>query len=110
MIKSKIETYLGFCLRAGKLLFGIDNVEKTKRNAYLLIADETLSENSFKTLVKAQETLSCPLVVSKAGFLSESLHRAGIKVVVVRDESLAKAILQNVQESEQVKLYSGGNN
>ncbi|MBR2023440.1 MAG: hypothetical protein IJ996_02860 [Clostridia bacterium] len=110
MIKSKIETYLGFCLRAGKLLFGIDNVEKTKRNAYLLIADETLSENSFKTLVKARETLSCPLLVGKAGFLSECLHRAGVKVIAVRDESLAKAILQNVQESEQVKLYSGGNN
>ena len=110
MIKSKIETYLGFCLRAGKLIFGVDNVEKTKMNVYLLIADETLGENSLKVLIKAKETLSCPLLIGKEDFISAALHRPGVKVVALRDKGLANAILQNASQSEQVKLYSGGNN
>ena len=46
MANGKIGTYLGFCIRSGKLVFGVDGAEKLKRDVYLLIADKTLSENS----------------------------------------------------------------
>lgn len=110
MTKNKIETYLGFCLRARKLLLGTDNVEKANRNVYMLLADETLSDNSFKILVKAQEKFSCPLLQCSSGFIGECLHRYGVKAVAVQDKNLADAILEHASNIEEVKLYSGGNN
>lgn len=110
MIKSKIETYLGFCLRARKLLLGVDNVESAKKDVYLLLADEKLGESSLKQMIKAKEHFACPLLMAQEGFLAECLHRAGVKALAVRDKSLAGAILQATQTENQVKLYSGGNN
>lgn len=110
MGKSKIETYLGFCLRAKKLLLGTDNVENAKRNVYLLMADESLSDNAFKILIKAQEKFACPLLKCSSGFIGECLHRYGVKAVAVQDKNLAEAIMENVSQSKEVKLYSGGNN
>lgn len=110
MIKSKIETYLGFCLRARKLLLGTDNVENAKKNVYLLMADATLGNNGLKIMVKAQAQFSCPLLQCSPNFIGECLHRYGVKAIAVQDKNLADAIMQSVPQCEEVKLYSGGNN
>ena len=110
MIKSKIETYLGFCLCARKVLIGVDNVESAKKGVCLLLADETLGESSFKQMIKAKEKFACPLIIAPDGFLAECLHRAGVKALAVKDKSLADAIVKTAQTENQVKLYSGGNN
>ena len=110
MGRSKIETYLGFCLRARKLLLGTDNVENAKRNVYLLMADESLSDNAFKILIKAQEKFACPLLQCDSGFIGECLHRYGVKAIAVQDKNLATAIMDGMSETEKVKLYPGGNN
>ena len=110
MIKSKIETYLGFCLRARKLLLGVDNVESAKKSVFLLLADEKLGDNSLKQMLKAKEKFACPLFMAQDGFLAECLHRPGVKALAVRDKGLADAIIKAAQMENQVKLYSGGNN
>lgn len=108
MEKSKIETYLGFCIRARKIVFGVDDVEKQKRDVFLLVADETLGTSSMKTMLKAQETFSCPLYVTPKGVLGEILHRAAVKAAAIKDKNLALAICAAASEP-QFKLYSGGN-
>lgn len=108
MGKSKIETYLGFCIRARKLAFGVDDIEKQRKGVYLLLFDGSLGQNSLKILRKAQETFACPLVVSEAGALGEALHRFGVKAAAVKDEHLAKAIVAAVDGEPQFKFYSGG--
>ncbi len=110
MAKSKVETYLGFCIRAQKILFGIDNVESAKRGVYLLLCDEALGESSFKTLIKSKEKFACPLVITEAGRLGELLHRPAVKTAAVKDKNLAAAILSALKDEPQLKLYSGGNN
>ncbi len=108
MEKSKIETYLGFCIRARKIAFGVDDVEKQKRDVFLLIADETLGESSMKTMVKARDKFACPLYITPQGTLGAILHRAAVKAVAIKDKNLASAI--TVLASEPLfKLYSGGN-
>ena len=75
MQNDKISTYLGFCIRSGKIVFGVDRAEALKKGVHLLIADSTLSENSMKVLVKLKEKFSCPLLVTEGVSLSELLHR-----------------------------------
>jgi hypothetical protein len=106
----KISAYLGFCIRSGKIVFGVDRAEALKKGVHLLIADSTLSENSMKVLVKLKEKFSCPLLVTEGVSLSELLHRPAVKAAAVKDKNLASAILTASASDAQYKLYSGGNN
>ena len=110
MQNDKISAYLGFCIRSGKIVFGVDLAEALKKGVHLLIADSTLSENSMKVLVKLKEKFSCPLLVTEGVSLSELLHRPAVKAAAVKDKNLASAILTASASDAQYKLYSGGNN
>ena len=110
MERSKLQSYLGFCVRARKIVFGVDNIEKERKGVYLLLCDEALGESSFKTMRKAQENLACPLLIAEKEVLGAALYRPAVKAAAIKDKHLAKAI-ENAAESEpQFKLYSGGNN
>ena len=110
MQNDKISAYLGFCIRSGKIVFGVDRAEALKKGVHLLIADSTLSENSMKVLVKLKEKFSCPLLLTEGVSLSELLHRPAVKAAAVKDKNLASAILTASASDAQYKLYSGGNN
>lgn len=104
---NKISSYLGFCIRAGKIVFGVDRIETLKK-AYLLLADEELKENSFKIMLKASEKFSVRLIVTEEKLLGELLHRPQVKAVAITDEQLALAIIKAMESKPQFKLYSGG--
>jgi len=108
--KSKIETYLGFCIRCGKIVFGVEELEKQKKGVYLILADEGLGASSQRLVEKARESLRCPMLTAKKGVLGELLHRPAVKVAALKDKNLASAVLTAVDSEPQLKLYSGGNN
>ena len=107
--KSKIETYLGFCIRARKIIFGVEMIERQKKGVSLLIVDGGIGKNSLKSTMQAKERFACPLLMTEDSLLGELLHRPAVKVVAITDNNLAKAILASASEP-QLKLYSGGNN
>ncbi len=106
----KIAAYLGFCIRAGKVTYGVDNMENLKKGVFLLIVDEALGESSFKTVRKIGERFACKLLVGKTGALGAVLHKPTVKAVAVKDKNLAEAILSVVSGEFEFKIYSGGNN
>ncbi|MBQ7879162.1 MAG: hypothetical protein IJ317_00790 [Clostridia bacterium] len=105
----KMESYLGFCIRSGKISFGVDDSEKQKK-AFLLIADENLGESSLKTMKKLKDKFGCALLIGKSGLLGELLHKPTVKAVAIKDKNLAEAILSVVSGEFEFKIYSGGNN
>ncbi len=107
-MNNRIQTYLGFCIRSRKILFGIDNVDKQRKGVSLLICDEDLGRSSLKTLIQAQEKFGCPMLTAPKGVLGEYLHRPAVKAVAILDNNLAKAILSVVDSEPQFKFYSGG--
>lgn len=110
-VKEKISSYLGFCIRSGKITYGVDGAESLKKGVYLLIADGALKENSMKVMAKLKDKFSCPLVVTGEGELGEALHKPAVKAVAVKEKNLAAAILAAVKETEEdYKIYSGGTN
>lgn len=110
MKNGKIQTYLGFCIRAKKIVFGADEIEKRRKNVYLIVCDGGIGANTLKTLYKAQEKLACPLLTTENGALGELLHRPAVKAVAIQDKNLASAILATAESEPQFKLYSGGTN
>ncbi len=91
---AKAETYIGFAIKAGKLIRGSGAVENIKKTVYLLIADYNASENTKKLIMKFKNRFSCPLIYFKENF-EKSVNRAGCKVAAVLDENLARAICEN---------------
>ena len=110
MAIEKIQTYIGFCIRSGKIIFGTEMISRQKKGVKLLLSDGGMGANSFKIMAKAKETLSCPLLITEAGALGVLTHRPSVKAVAIKDEHLAAAILKETADDPQFKLYSGGNN
>lgn len=109
-MNEKIESYLGFCIRSRKIVFGVEMIERQKKGVYLLMADGAVGKNSLKGMINAQARLSCPFLMTEAGALSAATHRPAVKAVAITDYNLAKAILSVAEGEPQIKSYSGGNN
>ena len=110
MEKSKLETYLGFCIRARKIIFGTEMLTRQKKGVRLLLVDGDIGKNSLKLVLQAKESFACPLLETEKGALGALLHRPAVKAAAVTDEHLAEAILALVGNNPQIKFYSGGNN
>lgn len=105
MAKNKVETFLGFCVRARKIAIGAGSIDCLKKDVYLIVVCSTGSENCFKLALKYKNRFSCPLMICKCG-LENVLHRAGCKLAAIKDEGLAKAILANA--CEEYEIFAGG--
>lgn len=91
----KIETYIGFCLKARKISLGTGTVDLLKKGVYLIIVCSTASENAKKLAIKFKNRFSCPLIQCNIG-LENVVHKEGCKIAAVRDENLARAIMENL--------------
>ena len=105
MANSKIETYIGFCIRAGKISVGSGAISTLKGGVKLLILDGTAAKNSMRLALKFKNRFNCPLIICKTGF-GRVVNREGAKLAAIRDEELSKAILQNLDQN--FELYPGG--
>lgn len=96
-----METYLGFCIRAGKISFGAGAIDALKKEVYLIILNGEAAKNSVRLALKYKNRFSCPLVVCRSGF-EKAVNRSGCMLAAVRDENLAKAILDNLDDSYEI--------
>ncbi len=90
----KIDCYINFAVRAGKVIWGVDNLERAKRTPNLILVDESLGANSAKQLslyCQRKNTMSLTLPTD---YLNNLLKRSNIKVLSITDESLANAIIK----------------
>lgn len=102
----KISAYLGFCIRSGKIVYGVDEIAAHRKRVSLLIIDGALSENSRKEIYKAQERLACPLLETEEGLLGKLTHKPAVKAVALKEKNLASAILSAAEGT--LKLIRGG--
>lgn len=107
MQRSKAESYIGFCRKAGKLTCGANAIEVQKKGIYLLLLCQSASENTKKNAQRLALKFGCTLLVSEGKRLEQLVGKENCKLAAVRDEGLAKAIL-SCAEDEFIK-YPGGN-
>ncbi len=89
----KIDCYINFAVRAGKVVWGVDNLERAKRVPYLILVDEALGANSAKQLSLYCQRKDAKSLTLPTDYLNNLLKRSNIKVLSITDESLANAIL-----------------
>ena len=105
MANSKIETYIGFCIKSGKISVGSGAIDTLKGGVKLLVLDGTSAKNSVRLALKFKNRFNCPLLLCKAGF-ERIVNREGAKIAAIRDEELSKAILQNLDDN--FEIYAEG--
>jgi hypothetical protein len=93
--KSKVETFIGFAVRANKYRTGMNSVETLKR-ANLVLVCSTASENTKKQALKASKKLHAKIYITIKP-LAELVHKENAKVMAVTDSALAKAIVENAE-------------
>lgn len=105
MVNSKIETYIGFCIKSGKISLGSGAISTLKGGVKLLVLDGTAAKNSQRLALKFKNRFGCPLIICKTGF-ERVVNRVGAKIAAVKDEELSNAILRNLDDN--YELYAGG--
>ena len=97
LTKSKLETYIGFSMRARKCKLGV-NAIATLKKAHLLILCKTASENTKKDAVKLAKKLNAKLIITVNNPLSDYTHIENGKLIAILDYSLAGAILEQGED------------
>ncbi len=90
----KIDCYINFAVRAGKVIWGVDNLERAKRTPHLILVDESLGANSAKQLSLYCQRKNTKSLTLPTDYLNNLLKRSNIKVLSITDESLANAIIK----------------
>lgn len=96
MSLTKIKSYVGFAIKSGKAVFGVDQIISLRRPPKIVLYDDSLSENSLsklKNYLSKQNVNSCKIA------MEEIYPDKNCKAVGILDESLASAIEKSIKES-----------
>lgn len=91
---SKIRSYIGFSIKAGKAIFGVDNI--ILKRSKLILMDTTLSETSKRKLMNylVKSRIECIELD-----LSEIVPKDNCKAIALTDKNLIDAIKKAMKES-----------
>ena len=92
-MNSKVETYIGFAIKKGSVVFGCDGIKISRKRMCLLLYTPTLSINSLSVLQQVAERTGCPLAQIDD---TDTLRKKNCKALAICDKSLARAILENL--------------
>ena len=104
MAQSKVQSYIGFCKRARKIVLGSSAVGTLKGGVYLLLLDKDAAKNSLRYALKYKRKFNCPLIVYKDNF-EELVGKQNCRLAAIQDKNLADAILSS---GEGCELYTEG--
>lgn len=105
--RSKAESYIGFCIRAGKLTCGFNAVAAQHKDVFLILLCNTASENAKKQALTLRNKFGCKILLVCGKTLEEVTGKPNCKLAAVRDENLAKAIASATDDC--FINYPGGN-
>ena len=95
MVKNKVSSYVGFAVKKGSALLGVDNVIESRKLPRVILFDEKLSERSKNRLRRYATEREIPLFLFSP---EEVLPSRNCLALGVTDESLAQAIITAVKE------------
>ncbi len=91
--KERIESLLGFAVKAGKVIYGIDGIESSKARVYLVFMCKTVSQNTADKLKALAERKQIPVLLCEKP-LEDAVSRKNCKVLGVCDRQMAQAMLE----------------
>jgi len=91
---NKITSYVGFAIKAKKVLIGQSLIKSNKnKQIWCILLCSSASENLVKLAKNVASKQNCELIT--VNNLEELTHISGLKILAITDESLGKAIINN---------------
>jgi ribosomal protein L7Ae-like RNA K-turn-binding protein len=97
-MKANIKSYIGFSVKKGSVVFGLESLERYKKRIYLLMLCLTAQNNTTKKIQTLAEKRNIPLLTSDEP-LDELVNKTNLKVIGFTDEGLAKTIIKHFEVS-----------
>ena len=101
--KTKAETLIGFCIKAGKCKIGTNAILTLKR-AYLIIVCESASENAKKVAISYGKKFNCPVFKTQSVLLEQITHKPNAKMMAISSKDFAKSITDYMEN--QFSIFS----
>ena len=92
MQTNKAFSYVGFAIKANKIIFGTDSLLGYSKKVHLIIVSNTLSENAMKKIEKLAEIKRCPIIKLDENEFDDTVNKTGCKVVGITSFELSSAI------------------
>ena len=93
----KVKTYLGFAIRSGKVIFGVDKLFDSKKKVQLILICSTQNEKVTNKVVRYAKNENIPYIKLKDLVLGEMVSRDNCKVIGILDINLAQAVKNEFQ-------------
>ncbi|MGN0789327.1 MAG: hypothetical protein ACI4MY_05255 [Christensenellales bacterium] len=90
----KISCYVGFAVKSGKVIWGLDMLKKSKKPPRIILIDGAIGNNSAKEAEFYADKYDVDVLFLPEGSLGAMLKRNNVKLIAVTDDNLAKAILK----------------
>lgn len=101
MNQDKVSAYMGFARKMGKLSYGAGALEELrKKRCYLVLIDQSASENTQKRFISACKTQEVDYAVLPSDAIAEAIGKPNVKTVCIKDAGLANSIMENLDEWE----------
>ena len=93
--------FLGLCKRAGKVITGQESCVELARSgqAALILADESVSENTSKRIRNTCETHNVPYFFLPDGRLGQAIGQPNRMIAAMKSDQMAQKLLHLLQES-----------
>lgn len=88
---SKIVAYVGFAIKSKNIIYGTDDIIKSKR-AKIILLSESLSDSSKSKIENYAKQKNIEVKKFKAEVFNEIINNQNIKAAAITNESLADAI------------------
>lgn len=98
----KIESIIGFAVKAQKVIYGIDNIESFYKKRYLMIVCHTVSDRTMKRCINAASAVRIPIVKTLSNLLENIVHKTKCKVIALTDRQMSQAIMKYINENYEV--------
>ena len=109
MNQNKLKSYFGFAIKSGKVIFGYDNLFKSKKAPFLVVISPDLAEKMVNKVKIFCDEHKINLLTLENLNLSDIINRDNCKVLGICDENLSFAIeneivLLNGKNSSEVSI------
>ena len=88
-----ISKYIGLAIRAGSVVYGLDNIKKSARNINVIIYCHTASTNLEKSLLRLSENSKIKIIKLMENSLDNLIRTTNFKAIGVTNTHLAEQII-----------------
>lgn len=95
VMDDKVRSYIGFAVKASKVVYGIDNILQSPKSILLVLYDSSLSSNAVSKAKLLCDTRNIQCIQLQDP-IQDLVYKYNCKVIGIKDSSLSRAIVDNL--------------